>query len=344
MIRSLLIHRLREGVINSTKLDEFKSDNFDSLLPIYMNLKLEMWEDYTPRGIQSRVSQGNHDTFRDRTGTLPHYLKLVANEPLPEYNSSFNKSFKQICLERAEELVNTGKLLAVTWSGGLDSTTLLLSLLEVVSDPKQIKVLCNYNSIIESGSLFDTHIKPRGVNYDISTSMVQPSYSDGLIICGYPSDQLFGRIHLLQEDEFYINWKDWILPEQVPIIESILENYPGPEVITVPQYLAFIELNTKWDQTKYCKRRSLEPSIGDRIINFYDTVDFQKWSLGRYEDKFKGNDNKTHKLPLKLLLRDLIGSDGYAMNKKKQASHYSIVHQDWVMDLADGRSLYARDF
>jgi len=343
MIRSVLIHRLRDGVINSPKLDQFKTENFDSLLPIYQKLKLEMWADYTPSGMEARVSQGNMDTFRDRTGTIPHYLKLVPYDPLPQYDSSFNKSFKQICFERAEQLVNTGQKLNVAWSGGLDSTTLLLCLLQI-ADPKQIKVFCNYNSIIESGSLFDNHIKPRGVEYDISTSLVYPSYDEGMILCGFPCDQLFGRYYFLQPEEYSMNWKDWILPEQVPLIESIMENFPGPEIVSVPEYLSFIELNCKWEKTKYSRRRTLPNTIGDRIVNFYDTVDFQKWSIGRYEDKFKGTDSKGHKYPLKLIIRDLLKSDGFAMNKVVQTSHYNIIHQDWVMDLADGRSLYARDF
>jgi hypothetical protein len=343
MIKSVLIHRLRQGVINSPKLDAFKTEHFDKMLPFYQKNRLERWFEYEdPNGMFGRISQANMDTFRDRTGVFPHYLKLVPYEPLPEYSSVFNKSFKQIVFDRAKELVATGKKLNVAWSGGLDSTTMLMALLEI-ADPKQIKVFCSYTSIVESGSLFDTHIRPRGVEYDISVSLVNPTYDDGLILCGYPCDQLFGRYANLQPNEFTMNWRDWVLVNQVPIVEQMLEKFPGEPIVTVPEYLSFIELNIKWEKTKYSRARTLPKHIADRVVNFYENVDFQKWSIGRYEDKFYGTDPKGNKYPLKLILKDF-GLEKFAMNKVVQASHYNIIDPDWVMDLQDGRNLYLKDF
>lgn len=343
MIRSVLIHILRAKVIHSPYLEPYKSDRFDELLPIYQKLELEPWYGEKIPEERSRVFLGNMDTFRDRTGTISHYLKMVPYEPLPEYDQSFNKSFKQICFERAEELVKTGQRLNVAWSGGLDSSTLLLTLLEI-ADPKQIKVFCNWSSIVESGSLFDKHIRSRGVEYDISASMYEPKYDDGLIVCGYPCDQLFGRFYTIQPEDFTRNWKDWILPEQVQLLEEMISKFPGPPIVTVPEYLSFIELNCKWEKTKYSKSRTLEKYVADRIINFYETIDFQKWSIGRYEPKYNGTEPTGNKYPLKLILKELMKSDGFAMNKIVQTSHYNIIDPSWVMQLQDGKNLYWDDF
>ena len=197
MIVNCNIHRLVEDiVINSPKLDPYKSENFDTLLPIYQKLHLERWDE-----TDNRIWQNTMGLFQDRTLTLPHYLKMAPYEPLPDYDPAFNKSFKQICLETAQTLVDTGKKLNICWSGGIDSTTVLFALMEV-ADPKQLKVFCNYSSIVESGNMLEKHIIPRGVEYNISTPVGDPLFDDGLIINDWWSSEIFTGLDI-----------DWLVKE-----------------------------------------------------------------------------------------------------------------------------------
>ena len=62
---------------------------------------------------------------------------------------------------RCIELLSTGKQINVAWSGGIDSTFVLFSLYNYANDKSQISVYGTYNSIIESGDLFDRFIKNR---------------------------------------------------------------------------------------------------------------------------------------------------------------------------------------
>jgi hypothetical protein len=336
MIRNCSIHRLRtDKVIDSPKLDLFKSDQFDKLLPLYQKLILEQWDE-----LDSIIHQGNMDMFQDRTGTIPHYLKMAEYEPLPEYDSSFKKSFKQICQETAQKLVSTGKKINVSWSGGIDSTTALFALMEI-ADPKQLKVFCNYSSIIESGNMLEKHIVPRGIEAHLSVPLVTPLFDDGLVVSGYLGDQLYGRYFTLKPEQFNMAWEDYVKPIQVEIIGSMLDRWPGEPVRTVPEYLSFIELNTKWMMGKTNRQRALPGA--ERFVAFYDNVDFQKWSIGRYEEKFLSPDPKTFKWASKKFLKDC-GLEFYAANKVVQTSHYHIVDHEWVMDLTDGKSLYRKDF
>lgn len=339
MISNVLVHRLKE-IINSPKLDPFKSEHFDKWLPVYQKLDLEMWN-----VLDAKAAQGNMGMWQDRTGTIPHYLKMVTPEPLPTVDSHFNKSFKTICLETAEAIVRraNGQRINISWSGGLDSTGALFALREV-AEPGQLKVFGNYNSIVESGSLFDEYIKGGGIDYEIGTPIVHPEFGDGLIVTGYLGDQLYGRYQTLAPEQFNMPWKDFIRPEQVEFIEQILPNWPGPELKTVPDFLNFIELNCKWQMGKTNRMRNMPKEIADRIINFYEPVDFQKWSLGNYEPKWLNSNMTTYKYSTKLMLRDLMKSETYAMNKGVQTSHYHILQHDWVMLLEDGTNLYTRDF
>lgn len=336
MIQSCIIHRLRnDKIIDSLKLNPYKSEHFDRVLPIYQKLNLEQWDMQ-----ESRIHQGNMDMFQDRTNTIPHYLKMAKYEPLPEYDPSFRKSFKQICIETAQKLVATSKKINISWSGGLDSTTALFSLMEV-ADPKQLKVFCNYSSIIESANMLEKYIVPRGVEAHLSLPLMTPLFDDGLVVSGYLGDQLYGRYQTLQPEEFTMAWEDYLTNDQVELVGSMLEKWPGEPVKTVPEYLSFIELNSKWQMGKVNRQRALPGT--DRFLAFYDNFDFQKWSIGRYEEKFLSTDPKTYKWASRKFLKDC-GLEFYAANKTVQTSHYHIVDHQWVMDLTNGKSLYRKDF
>jgi hypothetical protein len=339
MILNVLIHRLKE-IINSPKLDPYKSEHFDNWLPIYQRLNLEHW-----KWQGDKMAQGNMGMWQDRTRTIPHYLKMGGWEPLPEIDSNFNKPWKQICLETADKIVKqaNGQQINILWSGGLDSTCVLFSLLEVTNH-KQIKVFGNYSSIVESGSLFDTYIKGKGISYNISPPTINPIFDEGLIVSGYLGDQIFGRYQTLNEEQFSMPWKDFIIKEQAELTEQILENWPGQPLKTVPDFLSFIELNCKWQMGKTNRKRNMPREIADRMINFYETVDFQKWSLGNYEPKWLNSNVTTYKYPIRTMLAKLMNSDVYPLNKVVQTSHYHVLQHDWVMLLEDGTNLYLKDF
>jgi hypothetical protein len=339
MITNALVYRLKE-VIDSPDLDPYKSENFDEWLPVYQDLELEQYTN-----LKSKMAQGSMGLWQDRTRTIPHYLKLAGWEPLPEVNSSFNKSWKTICLETAEAIVKraNGQKINISWSGGLDSTCTFFALLEVAG-PAQLKIFCNYHSILESGPLFDTYVRGNNIDFDITTPVVNPEFGEGLIVTGYLGDQLYGRYQTLNPEHFTMPWKDFITPKQVEFVERILPNWPGQELRTVPDFLNFIELNCKWQMGKTNRMRNMPKEIADRIINFYETEDFQKWSLGNYEPKWYNEDLRTYKYSTRLFLRDLMKSDIYAMNKAVQTSHYHILQHDWVMMLEDGTNLYTKDF
>jgi hypothetical protein len=339
MIVNLLIHRVHD-IINSPKFENYKADNFEELITLYKSCELENWS-----GKGSRCSMGNMSMFQDRTRTLPHYLKVSGWEPLPDVNSDFKKPFKDIALEQAQSIVKraNGQHINISWSGGLDSTGALFSLMEF-AEPGQLKVFCNYNSIVESGPLFDKYIKGRNIDYCLTTPLMHPTFDEGLIVSGYLGDQLFGQYHNLQPEHFTMSWKDYLNSKQVEVMECILENFPGEPVVTVPEYLSFNEINSKWQMGKTNRMRNMPKDIATRMINFYETVDFQKWSLGRYEEKYLTADKTTHKWAIKKLLKELMKSDTYAMNKIVQTSHYHILEHDWVMLLENGTNLYIQDF
>ena len=340
MIKNVLIHRI-PNIIDSEKFEKYKSDNFDELYQLYIKLKLEKHNDE-----HNLINAGNMSAFVDRTRTLPHYLKMAEPIPFPELKTDFNKSFEQVTLERAKEIVDfaNGQQICVSWSGGIDSTAVIFALLQY-ADPKQLMICMNYYSIIESGSLFDKFIKGKGIPYKLQTPVKDPEFDEGVIVTGYLGDQLYGKIQSLSEEHFTMNWRNLFDNEQIEVFERILENYPQKNVNTVPQFQSFIEMNTKWEMGRFNRMRGIPKSISDRMINFYETDDYQRWSIGDYEQKYGSTaDPKKLKLPHRKFLEKYMGTDFYSSNKVIQTSHYHILDHNWVMLLEDGTNLYLKDF
>ena len=339
MIKNLLIHRIPE-VIDSEQFKKYKSERFDELYPLYIKLKLEKHNDE-----HNLINAGNMSAWVDRTGTLPHYLNMTAPLPFPKMDSNFNKSFEQVTLERAKEIVDlaNGQQICVSWSGGIDSTTAIFALLQY-ADPKQLLICMNYYSIIESGSLFDKFIKGRGIPYKLQTPVKDPDFGEGIIVTGYLGDQLYGKLQSLSEEQFNASWKTIFNNDQIELFEKILDNYPQKNINTLPQFQAFIEMNIKWEMGRFNRMRGLPKSIADRMINFYESDDYQRWSIGDYEPKYLNYEQTNLKYPHREFLKKYMETDFYSANKVIQTSHYHILDHNWVMLLEDGTNLYLKDF
>ena len=94
----------------------------------------------------------------DRTGTISNRFKYRVLTSIPKIPPIFTKSFKDICFERAQEIVDLNKPISIMWSGGIDSTGVLTTLMQIAL-PKQITVLFEPRSLIEYPWFFENHIK-----------------------------------------------------------------------------------------------------------------------------------------------------------------------------------------
>ena len=84
----------------------------------------------------------------DRSGNIKHFLRVNKDAyPIPKAGN-FNLSLYDVIFKRAREILALGKPINVCWSGGIDSTFVLLCLLDLANDKSQIKVYCSDNSKI----------------------------------------------------------------------------------------------------------------------------------------------------------------------------------------------------
>ena len=135
----------------------------------------------------------------DRTGVIKGPLKChtLPISVLPEMRPS--KDFNDICDERARFLMHkakhTGRKLAIMYSGGVDSTAVLCSLLRNCSDKdiqENVIVLLSHESINENPSFYYNFVIKK---FNCVSSFKFPYYlghDDYIFMSGENADQLFG--------------------------------------------------------------------------------------------------------------------------------------------------------
>jgi len=236
--------------------------------------------------------------FIDRTGAIEHFLPLINIDPIPKIEKNFTKSWEELCEKRAIEFLNTGKKIHVWWSGGIDSTTVLFSLINKANDLSQINVILTPESIIESGSIFDYHIKNK-ISYNIQTQCTAQYFfskynfytETDLLVTGCLSDQ----IDLSPFTGSFIGSKDYKL-HKLPY-EQVLEKYFDKKCIdffnksinnfpikitTYAGFLRFIIFNYMWTSRKTfvtSKPKMKNNKNYPKLDSFFDTKDFQLFHL-----------------------------------------------------------------
>ena len=114
----------------------------------------------------------------DRTGTFQGSIKTLTSS-IPSIPNGFTKTFEEICVERATALIDTGKTLKVTWSGGIDSTGVLVSLIKAAgSNTDQIKVMFESRAIEENPDFYNNHIKDKLIT---SSEIARISVSNAIL-------------------------------------------------------------------------------------------------------------------------------------------------------------------
>ena len=131
-----------------------------------------------------------------------------------------NYSHDELCNQRAIELFNiskfTGKRIALMWSGGIDSTTVLTSFIKNLSkdDLENISIILNLTSILENKQYYKKYIQGKfhiipSFDFEISNNF----FEQYILIHGDPGDGVYGPSttmywNLIESGEFSNSWQD----------------------------------------------------------------------------------------------------------------------------------------
>jgi len=307
----------------------------------------ENWEDVYNYSQRNNFSS-NYFMY-DRTGAIAHFLNIDSEySKIPTGNC--NKSFKQIAEERAKYLISLGKPINVSWSGGLDSTFVLFCLLNYATDKDQITVYGTYNSVIESGYMFDRYIKNQ-VKYNIKVNSKNNYENNELYVTGALSNQLFqpslryshNRDNILNlhntefiEKNYTKNIEDTISDKVLQFIKPSLDKFPK-QIKSLQQLRWFINFNYCWyNNSAHHKISANNPNI----ISFFDIDDFQRWSIYNTDEPSKIGDYSDERWQIRELIAEYTGDKLYAKNKRKNVSVLSSVEPNWLFLLNDYSNIY----
>ena len=138
-------------------------------------------------------------------------------DPIPNIPHNWNRTFEEIFLERAEEIWAMDKPIRLWWSGGIDSTTALISLLRTKKSEHKLIIFMSDPCVEENPNFYET-LKKMEFNKELTIQWNDEhniwsfdNWCDGSInITGEPGDAFysFGPVVKDHIDEINSPWTD----------------------------------------------------------------------------------------------------------------------------------------
>ncbi len=296
--------------------------------------------------------------FCDRSGAIkiPINMQILDFCKLPAINS-VNYNYEELCLERAKQLFDRAKKgnkkIAVLYSGGIDSTLILVSFFKILTAAEiqeYITVLLSEESILENPSFYKKHLI--GLVKDI-----RPSYifrhligtNRYILVTGEGNDQLFGsaiiRKLILSKDESVMHAKmsKKLLVSQLkldlkddPFTERLAEilwknKEAAPiEISTVFEFYWWLNFSCKW-QSVYMRvlayldedsQKNLK--LEENYTAFFTTSEMQIWAMKNHHHLI-GKKWKNYKQLCKEIIFKFNDDRDYLDNKLKLGSLVNII-------------------
>ena len=277
----------------------------------------------------------------DRTDEFNMYNYLI--DTIPKVQEGWNKTFEEVILERAEEIWNLNKPVRVWWSGGIDSTTVLVSFLRTKKQEHELIVYMSKSCVEENPNMYDRIKKMDDIKIqwnDASNICSFDNWCDGSInVTGEPGDPLYGTFvmedhideinspwtdifkwedccYMYKEDDYRL---DYHRPRFMEFAEEYNKKCPF-EIKNTFDFTWWLAFSIKWQwivNRLYVQLQN--PSKWDNMLSFYNFPEIQKWSIVNHDLKHKGT-WKTYKWPSKEFIYNFNRDADYRDNKVKTKS------------------------
>lgn len=296
---------------------------------------------------------------RSQNLTLPYNFKLAEFNRLPTELDNFNMTYEQCCDQRACELYEKSKRmnlpLYVFYSGGIDSTLVIVSFLRNIpkEDLERLVVVMSLDSIRENPNFYYNHIRGK-LNTISSEKMSMLFDKRALLVGGEHNDQLFGtdiisefsnkfdfsRIHEPYSREVVTDfYKQLDMTEHganlwYDIVDEHAKKAPI-EIKSIFEYFWWLNFNFKWQSVFFRMLLRIDVQARENIDqefvetyfhHFYSESYFQKWSMINKSMKIKDN-WATYKWLPKELIYDYTKDEIYRRDKQKAPSLYKLFLQ-----------------
>ena len=337
--------------------------------PVVVARIQELDPSYDHKSLTKILDITSHQGFYSRLGknTLPFkYEEEFFNAKVPTVDPAVHNSFEFITDSRCNALAQTynNRPWVIQWSGGIDSTVIVASLLKNLSKQQleNIVISCNAVSVFENPKFYYNWIIPNFKTVDSTSRSTESFLNTHYIIDGNPADMLQGSgLGLYARNtgiDMTAKWKDSadpiinFLSMQVGktaakwMYANIEENINSIDSNTLPielnsDWFWWVNFNWKWPADRYHEMdwlnlKNLDPYFNS-MINWFDTNEYQQWSInyGRYSLLENNNDPGNYKLPSKQYIYQLDENEHYLKFKTKLFSNGRVNTRTWLCVLND---------
>lgn len=293
----------------------------------------------------------------DRTSVLSSGAPLLAVSELPRpFGAGMIPDFSKLCADRAQEIwsraVHENKEIMVLWSGGLDSSTVLMSLIEIAqenNDLERLFVGYSHHSKTEHPSMFKKikSLRKKTGLFSSSKSKSQDGLwlnkrasvqemtkgFDGLVVTGEGGDQMFGSAMALAYD-FDILKQPWpaVLERMIEMrlqdgeAARIAYDFVAPQIragigdkASAYKALWWLNISCKWNTVMLRMPVMDTASTKDclnRYEHFFATIPFQRWALSQ-DRETPPKSWRHYKMEMRETLFTLDGDEDYHRTKVK---------------------------
>lgn len=317
----------------------------------------------------------NHDVIIvDRTNVIKLPIVTESLFPLPIFRV-FEKKYEDICNDRAREILKTAEIenlpIHVLYSGGIDSTLVLISLLKNSTEEqkKNITVLLSQESISENPNFYKDHIQGK-LKVAPSANFPYVLGNDVLFVTGEHNDQIFGsdvigKLMKVYGDDvikepysrnLFINFFNSLEnnPEvnifYVNLFEKLCAKAPI-KIETNFHFLWWINFSLKWQSVfirvlSYVSERNVSKITKKytqlNYLTFYGTEEFQLWSMNNLDKRIK-KEWSSYKWVCKDIIYAYTKDEDYRDNKTKVGSLSRIMVGSGSFSFIDNNFTFSKD-
>lgn len=271
----------------------------------------------------------------DRSGVMNKSIGIIskitskAKPPFKKFNKIADHR-GYIILKKAQD---ENKDIRVSYSGGIDSTVVLISLLKSKDKFPDVKIIVvmSDKSIEEYPLFYKKHIQDKLTVWKTNDKSLAKTLSTDtekgfLIVTGELGDQLFGSALMFRDnlkDKLNESWAIGFTPKFVRYWKPLVDKHPQQDDLSVANVLWWFNFVLKYQWVQLRMFVMLDGVVPlDDFIHFFGGPRFQTWAMNAPMNvKFPDlKDEKTYKMPAKKYILKFTGDKKYFKEKLKKGS------------------------
>lgn len=267
-----------------------------------------------------------------------------------------SKNYQECCLNKVEEILtlqkDTGKRILVAYSGGIDSTAIICSFIKqlgVTETARCVEILMSPHSIYENPQFYKKTLLPYFVLRP-STDIYLSSSQEYIRVDGEPNGVICGPEWLAgAKQKFGFDIDFFLRKLQIKEVETIAKankiNYDLKQILTLYamvvqsaefcgiklknmlDFIWWLNLNFRYQYFIYNHLRKFfmyypnfemtEKYFDEHFVGFYDSMDFQNWSIENRQEFLGFLTPGNWKRPCKELIYEVTRDEEYRRQKGK---------------------------